>query len=180
MVKEKQSRLMCCIGTGRYRINDDGLVEVRKSSGWRVLKPNVLKSGYSQLSVFNFRRGSRPGIRVTVYYHIFVYMFHNGPYEVGLVIDHIDGDNCNNHISNLRAVTPLANVLSSYEGNGNSPRGGFFTPIRGKDIKAIRKLHGEGHSQASIARHLGLKRLSVRYIIKRIDAGNVLKYEDEE
>lgn len=178
MIKEKQERLMACIGTGRYRVNE-GVIEVRKSSGWRAIKPNVLKSGYRQLSIFNFRRG-KEGIRVTVYYHIFVYMFHNGTYEPGLVIDHIDGDNCNNCISNLRAVTPLTNTLNSYENNGSTSRGGCFTPIRGKDIKAIRKLNGEGYSQASIARHLGLNRLSVRYIIKRIDAGDTLKYENEE
>lgn len=178
MIKEKQERLMNCIGTGKYRVID-GFVEVLKSSGWHVLKPNVLRSGYKQLSIFNFRRG-KEGIRVTVYYHIFVYMFHNGPYEPGMVIDHIDGDNCNNHISNLRAVTHLTNTLNSYKNNDSEWRGGCFTPIRGKEIKSIRKLHSEGHSQASIARHLGLKRLSVRYIIKRIDAGDVLKYENEE
>lgn len=49
--------------------------------------------------------------------------------------------------------------------------------IRSPEIASIRQLLSCGYSQASIAKQLSLERLSVRYIIKRIEAGLSLKYE---
>ena len=49
--------------------------------------------------------------------------------------------------------------------------------IRAPEIASIRLLLDDGYSQASIAKLLRLERLSVRYIIKRIEAGLPLKYE---
>jgi len=52
-----------------------------------------------------------------------------------------------------------------------------FNTIRFEQIKLIRKYLSEGANQSQIARKIGKGRLAVRYIIKQIQSGNILKYE---
>ena len=176
MVIDKQKRTMECIASGRYKA-EQGEVFVLKSNGWHRLSPTLLPSGYKQLHICNHKR-NEARVSVRVYLHIFVYMLHNGMYEDGLMIDHIDGDNTNNRIENLRAVTQRQNInpAKTYK---TKAKGNFQTnPIRSEGIKAIRELMEQGYSQAHIARILGYNRLSVRYTYNNIKAGKKLKYEE--
>ncbi len=46
--------------------------------------------------------------------HRLIYIYHHGSIPKNLVIDHIDNDRLNNHISNLRAVSSSTNSLNRY------------------------------------------------------------------
>ena len=173
---DKQNKVLAIIETKRYKVEGNNVLSFKKGE-WRVLVGTTLPSGYRQHILFNGKRGQQ-GIKVVVFQHIFTYMFFNGAYAEGLVIDHIDKDNTNNDISNLRAVTPRQNInpAKTYT---TKAKGNFQTnPIRNEAIKAIRELMGWGYSQAHIARILGYNRLSVRYTINNIKAGKKLKYEE--
>lgn len=176
MNQEKKNKVLAIIDTKRYKVEGNNVLSFKKGE-WRNLSPTLLPSGYKQYVLFNGKRGEQ-GIRVVVYQHIFTYMFFNGAYADGLVIDHIDGDNTNNRIENLRAVTQRQNInpAKTYE---TRAKGNFQTnPIRNEGIKAIRELMGWGYSQAHIARILGYNRLSVRYTYNKIKRGEPLKFEE--
>jgi hypothetical protein len=169
---KKQEKVLAIFATGRYKCEGDEILTL-KVNGWRPLQPNKLPSGYQQVHLFSGERYGR-GISVLVYKHIAIYLFNNGLYPEGFQIDHLDRDNTNNLPSNLMA--------KSCKGNRENQRARPMTIkgtriIRHKEIAAIRVKHAAGTSQARIAAELDLNRLSVRYIIKKIEAGLPLKYE---
>lgn len=178
MKTSKQLAVIKCIESGKYKV-EGGNILSKKSMGWRVLKIRYLPNGYKQLQVYNRKRGG-DGIMVRVYVHIFIFIFCNGIYKEGLLIDHIDGDVTNNRIDNLRAVSKADNINGDKFAKTRRNINNFSTvnPIRGKEIAEIRRLMALGHTQQGIARHLGLNRLSVRYTYNNILAGKTLKYEN--
>lgn len=170
---EKQKIVMAALATGRYSYSD-GKVYVVKNGKKQQLKGGTLESGYIQVFVTNYRRGYDRAHAI-VYIHILIYMMHHGIYGEDLEIDHEDRDNRNNHIENLAAKTSKENNANRKKWIGE--RDGKLKLIRSHEITSIRKLHGEGLSQSAIARELNLNRLSTRYIIKKIESGEALKYE---
>ena len=175
MTHDKQNKVMTIIETGRYKVADNQVLSFRKGE-WKPLSPTLLPSGYEQYTMFNGKRGEQ-GIRVVVYHHIFTYMFHNGRYDEGLMIDHIDKDVSNNRIENLRAVPPKHNVNPAKTYATKFKHDFQLNVIRHEGIKAIRELMELGYTQAQIARVLGYNRLSVRYLYNKIKKGEPLKYE---
>jgi hypothetical protein len=170
----KKQRVVAMIAEqGRY-MYCDGVVFKLKSTGWKPLSPNNHPTGYRQISVYNGKRGKN-GLQARVYVHQFVYILHHGVYGSGYVIDHIDRNRGNNKIENLRAVTNGVNRANSAKPSKYTNTG--IDPIGYYEIKRIRRLMNDGLSQSAIARVLGLKRLAVRYIIKRIESGAKLMFE---
>ena len=168
----KQKDTLTCLNSGKYKVIDDNVLYFNKANKeWRILKPGLLPNGYSQYTLFNNKRGAF-GVRVRVYKHIAIYLATNGLYPDKWEIDHLDRNPSNNMPSNLMAKTALANI-----NNRNSVGGSISTPIRDKEIQAIKALMGTSLSQAAIARELGLNRLSVRYTMKQITDGIPLKYD---
>lgn len=171
MKQDKQLKVLQAFASGRYRVNTElWRIESKVRGKWRWLKENNLPSGYKQVCLFA-GRGKGPGVRV--YLHIALYIGVHGAYADGLHIDHINRDRSDNRIQNLRAVLPVVNRLNTSE----SVYPADLRLIRANEIKAIRELHSSGLNQSEIARRLGLVRLSVRYVVKRIEAGLPLKYE---
>jgi hypothetical protein len=173
---DKQKAVLDILATGRYKVIDNDVYAVRKS-GLHRLVGTTLPSGYRQHILFNGVRYGN-GIKVVVYQHILTYIATHGIYEEGLVIDHIDKDTTNNCIDNLRAIPQRYNInpAKTYTTRMANEQG--IKKIRGNEIKDIRELMEQGHSQASIARILDLNRLSVRYIYNNIKKGLPLKYEN--
>lgn len=178
MKKEKQLDVIKCIDSGKYKI-EDGNILSKKSDGWHVLKVHTQKSGYKQFDIFNGKRGT-DGIKVRVYVHVFIFIYCNGIYEEGLLIDHIDGNVGNNRIDNLRTVSKADNINGDKFAKTRRDTNQFkpVNPIRGYEIAEIRRLMALGHTQQGIAKNLGLNRLSVRYTYNNIKAGKTLKYEN--
>lgn len=75
--------------------------------GNKPIKGCINGSGYK---FFQFRNG---GIKSNHIFHIWVAKLFIGERPDGLVIDHIDRDKLNNHVSNLRYVTQSENVRNS-------------------------------------------------------------------
>lgn len=168
---EKQQVVMSILRSGIYEIDAvNGLVYAHRKRGKVLLKCNMLPSEYQQITLF---AGRGTGIKVILYLHQLVYLVWHGMYDPEMEVSHEDNNKLNCGIYNLALKTPSQNQL-------NSPRS-FYTckirPIRSAEITQIRTLHAQGMSQNKIANTLDLNRLSVRYIIKRIEAGLTLKYE---
>jgi hypothetical protein len=176
MTKDKQQRVLQCFAGGKYRVNGaEGRIEsYRKAADqWLPLAGHLMPNGYRQLDM-SLGRGKGPGIMV--YEHIAVWLGLNGEYEEGRQVDHINRCPSDNRADNLRIVTPAQN-LENRAPRKRTARGDSRV-IRGEEIAQIRQLHADGHSQSAIGRALDLHRLSVRYVIKRIENGEELKYEN--
>lgn len=167
----KQQQTIECLASGYYQIVN-GQVYCKIKGSFKIMKPNILPSGYYQLVISNHRRGDK-NISVRVYTHVLIYIATNGLYPVGWEIDHIDRDKNNTMPENLRAVPTMINAINK----DSMDNGGCLRPIRGFEIDNIRTLLKAGRNQSEIARELNLNRLSVRYTIKNIEAGKKLKYD---
>lgn len=173
MNQTKQNNLLLCFQTGKYRVNkSEGYIESRVGGIWRELKSNILPAGYKQVIMF---AGRGTGIKVITYVHVAVYIGLNGTYPEGMQIDHKDKDTGNNKPENLKLTTVKQNLSTRIMPETKYAN---VKTIRKDEIEMIRLLHKIGASQSSIAKVLMLNRLSVRYIIKQIESGKPLKYEN--
>lgn len=172
MKASKQLIVKSILDTGLYSIDiENGLIYSIRKRGKSLLSPLTLPTGYQQLILF---KGRGTGVKSVVYVHQIVYMAANGLYNETLTIDHIDGNKANNKLSNLRLLTQRDNGMHLQK-----PKTSFVITktIRSNEIKRIRELMALGLSQSKIAIELGLNRLAVRYIVKKIQSGKRLKYE---
>lgn len=172
MRQDKQELLNRILATGKYRVDTiNGKLYSIKKSGVKLLKPGILPSKYQQHTMFANRKSGDKGI---FYLHQIIYFAHHGFYDPCCVIDHIDRNKLNCRIDNLRLVTFQENIVIDRQSYAKV-RG-----IRGKEIADIRAKLADGLSQSRIAKDLNLNRLSVRYIVKQIEAGATLKYENHQ
>lgn len=93
-----------------YEISNCGYVRrktatTRYPAGW-VLKPEVTRSGYLSVSLWDRDRKHRP-------IHQLVAEAFIGPRLEAHQVNHIDGDKFNNRVTNLEYVTPKENIRHS-------------------------------------------------------------------
>jgi len=98
-----------------YEINKDGSIYSLKHGKRKLLKARKSSSNY--LCVMLYESGKSKQFTV----HSLVAGEFIGIRPAGKVVDHIDGDVSNNDISNLRYVSPSANVKKS-KPYGSVPR----------------------------------------------------------
>ncbi len=170
MKTDKQMKVISILSSGRYTEIDGSIYSVRNGV-MKKMKCNILPTGYIQLKIYNGKRG-KLGLCAVVYAHHLVWLINNGSYDETLEIDHIDRNKRNNSITNLRTVSKKENLT-----NRPTRKKSNFKTIRSEEIEQIKTLHCLGSSQSAIAKELNLNRLSVRYIIKKIESGSKLKYE---
>lgn len=173
MKVDKQKMVLYILSKGRYRVDHEkGILESFRPNGeWKEVKPRIQNTGQKQHSIHH------EGTKVYVYLHILVWISKNGPYKPGKVIHHEDTNMGNCSISNLKLVTHKKNIKYSLKNRAKTREND--NRMRGEVITQIRAKVAEGKNHSEIARELGLKRLGVRYVVKQIEAGKMLKYENK-
>lgn len=151
---------------------------------WRPVARNP---EYSVSSCGRFRKGDKPravsvpprGYRVvnisgkTYALHKLVLEAFHGPRIAGMWGCHNDGNQANNHASNLRWDTPRGNFRDR-DRHGTTSRGEhrWNAKLTEADVQRAWKMHDAGMSQATIADHLGVH----ASIITRIFSGVLWKH----
>lgn len=155
---DKQLIVLGLIQSGRYTVDaDNGRVISLIGKEPRIMKPNVLPSGYEQLTLdMGF------GGRFNAYTHQVVYLYKYGVYNPDYTIDHIDREKGNNKITNLRCVSYTDNIANS-DNSRNTGKGKPRKTEQEKDIMV--KLYKEGFSIAEIAKQHQCARQNVYVIL---------------
>jgi len=105
----------------------------------KIVKPLYTKAGYLNLVA------SKKQVRETLVVHHLVAKYFIGERPEGLVIDHIDGNITNNHVSNLKYVTNKENLRKRHD-----------IKLDEKKVREIWGLIGEGKPQGLIAQMYGI------------------------
>lgn len=97
--------------SSRYTIDEDGIVRNKKTG--KVNRPCKNKNGYYKHILY--LRGSLGGhIKVAIYLHRLVAMFHLEDWNESLQVNHKDGDKSNNKKDNIEMVTASQNILHGW------------------------------------------------------------------
>ena len=94
-----------------YSITETGELYSFKKKTMRKLAPEYIRSGYIRYKL------SVNGIVIRILAHRLVYETYVGEIPDGLFVNHIDGDKCNNHVSNLELVSNRDNVIHAVKTN---------------------------------------------------------------
>lgn len=144
------------VGFGRYSVSPCG--KVRNDKTGLLLKPSTGKLGYPRVILFD------NGNNMTLLIHHAVAACFIGPRPSGLVIDHIDGNKANNHVSNLRYITHAENIRKGYDGKrGNNHHSSVLTD---QQVNEIRKRRANGERGADLAREFRISQQTICDIIK--------------
>ena len=135
-----------------YEVSNHGAVRswkfCRRSPGDvlpRPLQSCALPNGYLQVTLKD------RGIRANRYLHRLVMEAFHGPPPIGMEVAHNDGDQCNNHLDNLRYATPIDNCADT-ERHGHRVRGAKQHMARLTEAEAVALLtHPGSHSDAAKA-----------------------------
>ena len=118
-------------GFPNYKVNEDGIIISTRFGKAKQLKPNTA-TGYNQYCLVV------EGKKFAVYSHTAVAMTYLGHARDGynVVVDHIDNDKSNNHVSNLRLTTQRDNVSKDRK-DGSSKHTGVTLHREGKWVARI-------------------------------------------
>jgi hypothetical protein len=86
-----------------YWVYENGTIEGKNG----IRKISLRPDGYLQLTMMNSMDYTK---RINYMHHKFVWEAFNGPVIGDLHVDHIDGNKANNHLSNLRLLSPVDNM----------------------------------------------------------------------
>lgn len=159
-------------GFPRYAIDENGtVISVCSRNGrgkdrpWAnasCVKPGIDSDGYQIVSLCH------DGHKRTKSVHTLVLKTFIGPCPDGMVCRHLDGNQNNNHVSNLAWGTPYENsqdmVLHGTSTPGEKHGMGKLTA---SDVLAIRARAASGESQTSIAKDFPVTQSNVSLIVRR-------------
>ncbi len=131
---------------------------------WTKLKPNRLKQGYQQVTLY--RSGKSYYHRT----HQMVLTAFVGPCPAGMVGRHLDGNPENNDLSNLVWSTQSVNLADRNRHGTNivGTRNGR-AKVTEEDVIEIRQRYAAGRmSQQTLADEFGLNQTNVSDIIRRV------------
>jgi len=98
-----------------YYVNDIGEVYSDKNKRFKLLKPNILNSGYLQYSLFI------EGKRINILAHRIIAECYLPDYNNNLQVNHINGDKKDNRIFNLEMNTSKENISNYKKSIGEKP-----------------------------------------------------------
>lgn len=145
--------------SANYAVSSTGKVrrETTNTSGraGRLMKLTRTRRGYFNVNL-SFD-GRQKGFRV----HRLVWEAFNGPIPEGLVINHIDGDPGNNHLSNLEAVTTSENILHAFRELGRRRTGEKLTD---EQVVRLRERRAAGEGLVKLAEAFDISTATVSHI----------------
>jgi len=133
---------------GRYVLGRDG------RSVWhgaKMLTPWLLKNGYLAATLPNRKKRT---------VHSLVADAFIGERPKGCDVMHLDGNRCNNHVSNLRYGSRSENLRQTYEYGGRQANGKLFLD----QVKEIKKRLGGGEHPYDLAREFGVNNAAIYHI----------------
>lgn len=134
-----------------WLINEKG--EVYSLNSKSILKNQKSGTGYQQL-IYHAKSNENGKIRKKHYIHRLVAEVFIGEIPKGMVVNHIDGDKSNNHVSNLEIVTSYDNNKHARDNNLNPLKGSNHpnSVLKEKDVIQIREHIEKGLTDAEIAK----------------------------
>lgn len=129
----------------------------------RLLKPRVTKDGYHKVIL---RDGSSTK---AMFIHRAMFIAHVRPLRPDEQIDHLDGNQANNHLCNLEAVSQLENTRRSFARGRKSARGEAQGKAKFTDdvVLSIRRRVSCGELQKNIAKELSVTPSAINCVVKR-------------
>lgn len=126
----------------------------------KYLKPIGKNTGYLYVFLYN-RKGMKKH-----YIHLLVLNAFRGIKPHGYESRHLDGNNQNNHINNLKWGTKKQNTGDKWKhGTMSIPHESKFTKLKPENIPVIRNLHQRGFSYSEIGRLFGTSHTTIKKII---------------
>ena len=122
---------------GQYEVSADGQVRSLKRRMPRLLKQHVVR-GYRCV---NLCMPKQRQVKWRVHRLVALMLLPAADDEHRTLVDHVDGDRLNNHVSNLRWVTPRENCLNRRPVGGSS------------EVKGVARHKATGKWEAYISDH---------------------------
>lgn len=157
------------IDAANYMIANDG--RVLSLNTYRILKPGTNKPGYKYVHI-KMNDGSRKNKAI----HRLVYQNFLGDIPANLQVDHINGKKLDNHISNLRLLSPSENIVKNQDRRRQSKNFGFkFSEEYISFAKWI--LQKKIYSNIKSAHLLGMSQSLAQNLVKERQWAHVLANE---
>ena len=128
-----------------YRVSDRGRVKSSKYGKTRILKPRLSDRGYLLVGL------CRDGEQKKAYVHRLVALAFCGGYEVGLEVDHKNGNKLDNRAENLRWVSSSLNHVHQQKAKSKS---GFIGVYR-KPGNRAKPFQAQAKDDTGKIKHLG-------------------------
>lgn len=134
----------------------------RMISHWRSLKQHFSTGGYARISI---QRNSEP---FTLTISRLVLKAFVGPCPEGMECRHLDGNQKNNRLDNLRWGTHIENEADKTS-HGTRPYGAnnVMAKITDDDVREIRRLCESGHKPRDVAKIFGMTQPNISCIARR-------------
>ncbi len=160
MQQKNQAIVLDLINHGKYSANKMGIVFGHYRGVKNIKKP--FGDRYLSIGLWDGRK------RVNVLVHQFIWLYFNGKCDQTKVINHLDGDKKNNHLSNLSVCTSSENQIHAYRTGLRKPKIGEAneqSKLTDKDAYNVRKQSQEGKSSRRIAKELGVSKFCIQRIV---------------
>jgi hypothetical protein len=147
---------------GIYQVSSFGRIKSFKYKRVRILKQNKNLKGHCFVYLCNKQKP----IKKYVHFLVYTTFSESNPYELNLVIDHIDGNPCNNDFINLQAISHRENISKSLSFNHTETGVSFTGKKYSANIQINKILYPLGSFDTKKSASLSYKKALNDYIIK--------------
>lgn len=154
----------------KYEISDFGRVRKKlvRRRPYLYMTPDTSKSGYKRITIWNTENGTKKSTRIFVHRLVAIHFLPN-PHELPIV-NHIDNNPSNNHVSNLEWCTYGQNLAHAYKVGSRSATGSMnnLSKLTEDIVLKIREIHrNQGLFHREIAAMFNVSQPLVTMVINR-------------